>query len=73
MNKKMADVNIGPFEEHESRPEEPTNENIPLTPIRGGSTWEPTREQETSFGEKSFETLKGHLRSKKKLSSNERA
>ena len=43
----MADVDIDPFGEHESRPEEPTDENIP-TP--GRSTWEPTREQETSFG-----------------------
>ena len=51
MNKKMADVDIDPFGEHESRPEEPTDENIPLdlvTPV-GGSTWEPEREQETSF------------------------
>ena len=45
----MADIDIDPFGEHESRPEEPTNENIPLTPVGGGgSTWEP--EQETSFG-----------------------
>ena len=39
--------------EHELRPEEPTDENIPLDPVtlglsRGGSTWE--QEQETSFG-----------------------
>ena len=50
----MADVNIDPFGEHESRPEEPTDEHIPLatvTPVRGGgSTWKPTYEQETSFG-----------------------
>ena len=32
----MADVDIDPFEEHESRPEEPTDENIPLIPGRGG-------------------------------------
>ena len=55
MNKKMADVDIDPFGKHESRPEEPTDENIPLDPVTpvgggGGSTWEPTREQETSFG-----------------------
>ena len=57
MNKKMADVDIDPFGEHESRPEEPTDENIPLdlvTPGREGvQTWEPTREQETSFGGRS--------------------
>ena len=34
------------------------DEHIPLTPVEGGSTWEPTHEQETSFGGKSFETLK---------------
>ena len=40
----MADVDIDPFGEHESRSEEPTEENIPLdlvTPVGGGSTWEP--------------------------------
>ena len=47
----MADVDTGPFGEHESRPEEPTDENIPLDQVTpGGSTWEPTYEQETSFG-----------------------
>ena len=50
----MADVDIDPFGEHESRPEEPTDEHIPLDPVtpvgRGRATWEPTREQETSFG-----------------------
>ena len=46
----MADVDIDPFGEHESRPEEPTDEHIPLSPVTPGrSTWEPTREQETSF------------------------
>ena len=56
----MADVDIDPFEEHESRPQEPTDEHIsldprsrasgsPVTPGRS-STWEPEHEQETSFG-----------------------
>ena len=45
----MADIDIDPFGDHESRPEEPMGENIPFTPV-GGSTWEPEREQETSFG-----------------------
>ena len=48
----MADVDIDPFGEHESRTEEPTDENIPLDPVTpaggGRSTWEPEREQETS-------------------------
>ena len=46
----MADIDIDPFGEHESRPDDHTDtgENIPLIP--GGSTWEPERgEQETSF------------------------
>ena len=50
----MADIDIDPFGEHESRPEEPTDENIPLDPVTpvggGGSTWEPEHEQEKSFG-----------------------
>ena len=49
----MADDDIDPFGEHESRPEDPTDENIPLdpvTPVGGGSTREPKHEQETSFG-----------------------
>ena len=48
----MADVNIDPFGEHD-KAQEPTGEDIPLhlvTPVGGRSTWEPTREQETSFG-----------------------
>ena len=48
----MADVDIDPFGEHESRTEEPTDQNIPLDSVTPGkSTWEPDRgEQETSFG-----------------------
>ena len=34
----MADVDIDPFGEHESRPEEPTDENIPFTPVGGGGS-----------------------------------
>ena len=47
----MADVDIDPFGEHDTRPEKPMGENIPITPVGGGgSTWEPERIQETSFG-----------------------
>ena len=47
----MADIDIDPFGDHESRPEEPTDESIPLDLVTPGvQTWEPTREQETSFG-----------------------
>ena len=46
----MADIDIDPFEEHESRPEEPTDEHISLTLVGGRSTWELEHEQETSFG-----------------------
>ena len=72
----MADVDTDPFGEHESRPEEPTEENIPLdpvTPVRGGSTWEPTCEQETSFRGESHRTklMKDYVRDLyKKLSEN---
>ena len=49
----MADVDIDPFGEHESRPEEPMDEHIPLDSVGGRwalgargrtatpSTWEP--------------------------------
>ena len=73
MNKKMADIDIDSFEEHESRPEEPTDEHIPLTPVGRGSTWEPTREQETSFGGESQRTklMKDYVKDLyKKLSEN---
>ena len=48
----MADIDIDQFGEHEWRPEEPTDERIPLDPVTPGrsSTWEPEREWETSFG-----------------------
>ena len=69
----MAEVDIDPFGEHESRPEEPTNEHIPLTAVGGGSTWEPTCEQETSFGGESQRTklMKDYVKDLyKKLSEN---
>ena len=71
----MADIDIDPFGEHESRPEESTDENIPLDPVTPGrsSTWEPTREQETSFGGESQITklMKDYVRDLyKKLSEN---
>ena len=57
----MDDVDIDQFGEHESRTEEPTDENIPLdlvTPGREGvQTWEPTHEQEMSFGGSSLKEL----------------
>ena len=48
----MADVDINSFGEHEFRTDYNTEigENIPFTPVGGGSIWEPTHEQETSFG-----------------------
>ena len=70
----MADVDIDPFGEHESRPDDNT-ETGPFTPVRGGrSTWEPDRgEQETSFGGESQRTklMKDYVRDLyKKLSEN---
>ena len=64
MNKKMADVDLDQFGEHESRPEEPTDECIPLDlvgyprkiinlgpqDVLGPvGPWELEREWETSF------------------------
>ena len=73
----MADIDIDPFGEHESRPDGNTEigENIPFTPVGGGrSTWEPERgEQETSFGGESQRTelMKDYVRDLyKKLSEN---
>ena len=72
----MADVDIDPFGEHESRPEEPTDEHIPLDPVTPGrsSTWEPDQgEQETSFGGESQITklMKDYVRDLyKKISEN---
>ena len=39
----MADVDIDPFGEHESRTDETTGEHIPLDPFTPGrsSAWEP--------------------------------
>ena len=57
----MADIDIDPFGEHESRPEEPTDEHIPLDLVTtlggGGLTWEPESEQETSFGGRSHTSI----------------
>ena len=66
----MADVDIDPFGEHESRPDDntETGENISFTPVGGGrgiSTWEPERgERETSFGGESQRTklMKDYVR-----------
>ena len=72
----MADVDIDPFGEHESRPDDntETGENIPFTPVGGRSTWEPERgEQETSFGRESQRTklMRDYVRDLyKKLSEN---
>ena len=53
----MADVDINPFGDHDKTDFHPDDigENIPLNPggEMGGSTWEPEREQVTSFGGKS--------------------
>ena len=71
----MADVDIDPFGEHESRTDEPTDEHIPLDPVTQGrsSTWESEHEQETSFGGESQRTklMKDYVRDlHKRLSEN---
>ena len=57
----MADVDIDPFGEHEARPEEPTDEHIPLDPVTpvggGGSTWEPDRGEQKHHLEESLKEL----------------
>ena len=63
----MTDVDIDPFGEHESRPEEPTDEHISLDLVTPGrsSTLEPDQgEQETSFGGESERTklMKDYVR-----------
>ena len=64
----MADIDIDPFGEHESRTEEPTDENIPLTPVTPGrSTWEPELEQETSFGSPEVLLSRGEILHKEHL------
>ena len=72
----MADIDINPFGEHESRAENHTDEHIPLDPVtpRRSSTWEPDRgEQEKSFGGESQRTklMKDYVKDLyKKLSKN---
>ena len=71
----MADVDIDPFVEHESRPEEPTDEHTPLDLVTPGrsSTWKPECKQETSFGGESQRTklMKDYVRDLyKRLSEN---
>ena len=71
----MADIDIDSFGEHESRPQEPTDEHIPLDPVTPGrSTCEPDRgEQETSFRGESQRTklMKDYVRDLyKRLSEN---
>ena len=72
----MADIDIDPFGEHESRTDEPTDEHIPLDPVTPARspTWEPDRgEQETSFRGESqrAKLMKDYVRDLyKKLSEN---
>ena len=71
----MADIDIDPFGEHESRTDEPKDEHIPLDLVtQGRSTWEPDRgEQETSFRGESQRTklMKDYVRDLyKKISEN---
>ena len=64
----MADIDMDPFGEHESRTEEPTDENIPLTLVTPGrSTWELERKQETSFGSPEVPLSRGEILHKKYL------
>ena len=76
----MADIDIDPFGEDKSRPEEPIDEHIPLIPGRGGvQTRDPRpgqsaeHEQQTSFGGESQRTklMKNYVKDLyKKISEN---
>ena len=64
----MAYIDIDPFGEHESRPEEPNDEHIPLPLITPGkSTWEPECEHETSFGSPEVPLSRGEILHKEYL------
>ena len=64
----MADIDIDPFGVHESRTEEPTDENIPLTLVtQGRSTWEPESKHETSFGSPEIPLSRGEILHKEYL------
>ena len=64
----MADIDIDPFGEHESRTDETTDEHISLTPVGGGrSTWEPEHEQQTSFGSPEVLLSRGEILHKEYL------
>ena len=65
----MADIDIDPSGEHESKTEEPTDENIPLAPVTpgGGSTWEPEHVQETSSGSPEVLLSRGEILHKEYL------
>ena len=66
----MADIEIDPFGEYESRTDDhtETGENIPITPVGGISTWEPERgEQETSFGSPEVPLSRGEILHKEYL------
>ena len=64
----MADIDINPFGENELRTEEPTDENNPLALVTPGrSTWEPEREQETSFGSPDVLLSRGEILHKEYL------
>ena len=64
----MADIDIDPFGEHESRTDDHTDENIPLDPVTSGrSTWEPECEHETSFGSPEVPLSRGKILHKEYL------
>ena len=64
----MADIDIDPFGEHESRTDDHTDENIPLTPVTTGrSAREPERKHETSFGSPEVPLSRGEILHKEYL------
>ena len=64
----MADIDIDSFGGHESRTDDHTDENIPLTRVTPGrSTWEPECKQEMSFGSPEVPLSRGEILPKEYL------
>ena len=64
----MAEVDIDAIGEHQSRTEEPTHVDIPLTLVTPGrSTWKPEHEHERSFGSPEVPLSRGEILHKEYL------
>ena len=62
----MADIDIDHFREHESRTEEPTDENIPVTPV----TQEDQLGNQNSSMKHHLEAMRSHKADEKSFAKN---